>query len=376
MKFQKMKGQKMKGLAITHKGIEDITSLEISEILGCKTLVNECCVEFDIKSQEELAKVCYFGQSEIKIIYLLDSFKIDSLEDLDKNIIKSLAGIKEFITPKRSFAVRALIEENGAYETDEICIEVADSMKLDNKVNLKNPDVILFVYIYKDNCYLGIDFSGEDLSKREYRIYTHYEALKATKAYALLRVADYCGTGVMLDPFCGSGTILIEAAISAKKLSQNYYSKDKFAFLNYLDVDLDQFDSFEKVDGKIIGYDNEMRHVVAAKKNAKIAGVEKEIDLSKIEVEWLDTKFDSGTVDFIITNPPNKSYKNEKKIEKVYRDFFESSAFILSDNGSITLITKSYDLIKKAGLAKGFKIEEERTVRTGEDDFKIVKFVK
>jgi putative N6-adenine-specific DNA methylase len=366
----------MKGLAITHKGIEDITSLEISEILGSKIKVKESCVEFDVSNYEDIAKICYFGQSIIKVLNLFKSFKIDSLEDIDKNISSCLKSIKEFITPKRSFAVRALIEENSDFETDEVCIEVADSMKLDNKVDLKNPDVILFVYIYKDNCYIGIDFAGEDLSKRDYRIYTHYEALKATKAYAMIRVADYCGSGVMLDPFCGSGTILIEAAIHAKKLSQNYYSKDKFAFLNYLDIDLEEFDSFEKVDGKIIGYDIEMRHVVAARKNAKIAGVEKEIDFSKVEIEWLDTKFDEGTVDFIITNPPNKSHKNEKKIEKLYLNFFEKAAFILADNGNVTLITKSYDMIKKAAVAKGFKIEEEKTVRTGEDDFKIVKFVK
>jgi 23S rRNA G2445 N2-methylase RlmL len=366
----------MKGLAITHKGIEGAASLEISEILGSKEKVNESCVEFDIEKQEDLAKVCYFGQSILKVLYLFNSFKIGSLEDIDKNISNCLESVKEFITPKRSFAVRALIEENGNYETDEICIEVADSMKLDNKVDLKNPDVILFVYIYKDNCYIGIDFSGEDLSKRDYRIYTHYEALKATKAYALLRVADFCGSGVMLDPFCGSGTILIEAAIHAKKFSQNYYSKDKFAFLNYLDVDLEEFDSFEKVDGKIIGYDIEMRHVVAARKNAKIAGVEKEIDFSKVEIEWLDTKFDEGSVDFIITNPPNKSHKNEKKIEKLYLNFFDKASFILTDQGSVTLITKTYDMIKKSAVAKGFKIEDEKTIRTGEDDFKIVKFVK
>ncbi len=177
----------MKALAITHKGIEDITSLEINELIKTKTTIKKSCVIFDVKSFEEIALVCYKAQSVKKILYLLDSFKITSLKDL-KNISKSLEEIKKFITKDKTFAVKCEHIENDNLEKDEICIETANALKLNAKVDLDNPDVIIFVYIYKNNCYLGIDFSGEDISKREYRIYTYHETLKASIAFSLFRI--------------------------------------------------------------------------------------------------------------------------------------------------------------------------------------------
>ena len=365
----------MKALAITHKGIEDITSLEINELIKTKTTIKETCVIFEPKSFEEIALVCYKAQSVKKVLYLLDSFKINSLEDL-KNTSKSLEEIKKFVTKNKTFAVKCEHIENDNLEKDEICIETANALKLNAKVDLDNPDVIIFVYIYKNNCYLGIDFSGEDLSKREYRIYTYHETLKASIAYSLLRIADYKKQDTILDPFCGSGTILIEAALFANNFSQNYYSKDKFAFLKLLDIDLEKFDSKSSFDGKIIGYDNELRYIIAAKKNAKIAGIEKSINFSRIEVKNLDIKLKGKNIDKIITNPSNLTHKNQRAIEKIYNGFFHQANFILKDNGTITLITKTFDLIKKSAENNKFKILKERNLNIGKEQYKIIVFKK
>ncbi len=365
----------MKALAITHKGIEDITSLEINELIKTKTTIKKSCVIFDVKSFEEIALVCYKAQSVKKILYLLDSFKITSLKDL-KNISKSLEEIKKFITKDKTFAVKCEHIENDNLEKDEICIETANALKLNAKVDLDNPDVIIFVYIYKNNCYLGIDFSGEDISKREYRIYTYHETLKASIAYSLLRIADYKKSDTIIDPFCGSGTILIEAALFANNFSQNYYSKDKFAFLKFLNINLEKFDSKPSFNGKIIGYDNELRYIIAAKKNAKIAGIEKSINFSRIEVKDLDLKIKERNIDKIITNPPNLTHKNQKTIEKVYNGFFQQASLILKNNGTITIITKTFDLIKKSAENNKFKILKEKDILIGKENHKILMFKK
>ena len=365
----------MKALAITHKGIEDITSLEINELIKTKTTIKESCVIFEAKSFEEIALVCYKAQSIKKILYLLDSFKITSLKDL-KNISKSLEEIKKFVTKNKTFAIRCEHIENDNLEKDEICITTANALNLNAKVDLDNPNVIIFVYIYKNNCYLGIDFSGEDLSKREYRIYTHYDALKGTIAYSLLRIADYKKQDTILDPFCGSGTILIEAALFANNFSQNHYSKDKFVFSKFLDIDLERFDSKKTFNGKIIGYDIELKYIISAKKNAKIAGIEKSITFSRVEIRDLDIKIKQKSIDKIITNPPNLTHKNQKTIERVYNDFFQQANLILKNNGTITIITRTFDLIKKSAENNKFKILKERKLNIGKEQYEIIVFKK
>jgi 23S rRNA G2445 N2-methylase RlmL len=360
----------MKALAITHKGLEQVTSLEINEFLKTKTEIKDSCIIFDIKDKKDIALVCYKAQSIKKVLYLIDNFKITSLEDIKKSVEKNKDKINEFVKGK-TFAVRCDHIENE-FDNEEICIEAADSIT--SKVDLDNPDVILFVYIYQNECYLGIDFSDEDLSKRDYRIYTHFQALRATIAYSLLRIADYKKADTILDPFCGSGTILIEAALFSTNFSQNYYSKDKFIFNKIIEINLEQFDKKQTFKGKILGFDNELRYIMGAKKNAKIADIEKSITFSRVEVQWLDTKLKEKSIDKIITNPPNLSHKNQRTIEKVYNEFFHQANFILKDKGTITLITKTYDMIKKVAETNKFKIAKEIDIKIGNDNNKIIVF--
>ena len=364
-----MKRITMKALAITHKGLEDVTSLEIQEFVNSKTEIKESCVIFEAKGYEELALVCYKAQSVYKVLLLLDNFKVKSLEDLCEYSEKSKNEIKKILEGKKSFVIKALHKEND-FSSDELCSEVAIALDLNLKVDYKNPDVIIFIYAYKNDCYLGIDFSGVDLSKRDYRIYVHQEALKATIAYSLLRIADYKDGDYLVDPFCGSGTILIEAGLFSSNLSQNYFSKDKFK----LDINLEKFDKKNSFKGDVVGFDKESRHIRAAEKNSKIAGVDKYITFSKLDVNSLDKKLKEKSVDKIVTNPPNLNKRNERFIEKIYNDFFNQAKTVLKDSGTITLITKSFDLIKKA--AKGFKIEKEIDILIGNEDHKIIVFKK
>jgi putative N6-adenine-specific DNA methylase len=309
----------------------------------------------------------------------LDSFRIKSIKDINSSVKNNITEIKKFITDDKTFSVRCFKQDNEDFSTEEICLEAADSFATKSKVNLNNPDVILFIYICSNTGYLGIDLSGEDLSKRDYRIYVHQEALKANIAYSLLRIADYDLKDIILDPFCGSGTILIEAALFATNTSPNFYSKDKFAFLKLFSTDLTKLDKKQTFEGKLIGYDKELRHVVAAKKNAKIAGVEDSIEFSRSEIEWIDTKqkITERSIDKIITNPPNLTKRiNEKDIEKLYKQLFYQADFILKKEGTVTLITKTESLMKKAAEKYKFKVVHEREITIGTDKNWIIVFGK
>ena len=118
---------------------------------------------------------------------------------------------------------------------------------------------------------------------------------------------------VVVDPFCGSGTIPIEVAMYLENKSPNYFTKDKFQFCKLHDHDLNKYDDLKKVKAKIYGYDYVLNCITSSRKNAKVSVVDKLITFSKVEVEWLDTKMKKNEVDYIVTAPPAMAHAKEKQ---------------------------------------------------------------
>ena len=380
----------MKAIAITSKGIEDITALEIKELVKAKTQVKESCVIFEPKKLEDLCLLCYKAQSAEKILFLFDCFDFNNnelFEDIKKHIEKIDFG--KWLNKKTTFRVSSKKIDNDDLSNEEVCSRTGEliinhikrAKKYRQKVDLNNPDIIFFVYIFKNTCYLGIDFSGFELHKRQYRIFQHPNALRATIAYSLTRIAGIKENETILDPFTGSGTIPIEAALYFSGFPVNYYNKDKFAFLKFSKISKSFFGSIDKKishsKASIYGYDSVLGYITSAKKNAKIAGIIKELKLSRCEISWLDTKFKKNSVDKIITYPPQESKNISQKItEKIYSEFFHQADFILKKNGKIVLITKSMELLKKYAEQFKFKLKEEREVYSGQQILKVAVFGK
>ncbi len=193
----------MNYLAISYKGMEDITSLEIKELLNVDSKIKNSCVEF---SADELRDYCSKAQGVNRVLVLLDNFKIKKLEDLKR--IEKIDWSKYL---EGTFAARCSVVGNDFSKSE---IEKTTGNYIDAKVDLKNPDKTVFVYIYKNDCYVGIDVAG-DLSKRDYKIITSRNDIKGTIAYAMVRLADFKKKGVLVDPFCSTGTIVIEAGLFA-----------------------------------------------------------------------------------------------------------------------------------------------------------------
>jgi putative N6-adenine-specific DNA methylase len=362
----------MKGLVICNKGIEDISALEIKELINSESKINERCVEFEIKKLEELCLLCYRMQSVSKVLLLLDKFRINSLDDIKKSVSK----IKFPDLFKESFVVRCLKLENSELSSTEIEAKTGEFIldKIKIKVELKSPRVIFFVFINKNDCYLGIDFPGADLSKRDYKIFSYAGSLKNTIAYALFRISNF-KEGVLLDPFCTDGSILIEAALHLSNMSIHFYNKEKFAFLKFIDYDFK--DKIKKdIKQKLIGCDSQLRFVKACQKNAKIAGVNKLITFTRIDIEWFDIKFDKNSVDMIISKVPSINKKIKKEERTLYRELFYQAEFVLKENGKLCLICNNLsELEKNAGLEK-FELENSREVWQGQEKLFIGVFKK
>ena len=380
----------MRGLAITERGIEDICAKEVKELINADAEIRESCVAFNVKKLPDLCLLCYRAQSVSRILFLFEDFSLDG--DLFGKINGKIGKVdfSGWLDKGTSFAVRCLKDGNvaSAAEIEKKAGEfVIDNIKKNKKyrqeVNLIQPDVLFVVYINQGRCYFGIDFSGFDLSKRGYKIFMHPASLKGTIAYALARIAEFRKKDSLLDPFTGSGMIPTEASLFALNFPVNFYNKDKFAFLKL--IPLKNFDFgrfFRQADKKIrkeklsvYGYDNSMKFVQYAKKNAKIAGIDKQLNFSRVDVEWLDIKFKKGSVDKIAADMPALS-KYNKDIEKAYKELFYQSDYILKKDGILVVLVRDLSLIKGLCAEYNFKTIEQRKVYSGKQELLAVKLKK
>ena len=375
----------MKGLAITSKGIEDTASTEIKELINADCKIEDCCVIFDFKKFEDLCLLCYKSQSVDRIVYLIDEFEFET-KNFPKEFEKFFEklDISDWIKKYKNFKVECTRLGQHDFKSVDAETQLAKSVlkKYRNenaKFNLKEYEIIFFIYIINNKCYFGIDFAGFELNKRVYKIFLHPGSLRGTIAYALVRESGFSSKSVLLDPFSRDGVVVIESAFYANDFAVQYFRKDKFAFLK-LDLNMDYEKLFKKSDGrpkkskaKIYSFDHIFKYVDYSKKNAKIAGVDKQIEFSRTELEWLDIKFKKETVDCIITSPPVSKTAN---LDKIYSEFFYQSDYILKKDGTVAVISRMPDFVKKHAEKHNFTAVKEKEVWSGEQKLIIVVFKK
>jgi 23S rRNA G2445 N2-methylase RlmL len=404
----------MNALVITAKGAEEIAQLEIKELLGCGSKSAETVVMFDAGKADKLDKalqlLAYKSQSASLVLKLL------GIADINAHLEESLAAAKaslkdaDFAFLKGAETTfRVNCERHGGHDYSSqdfaaalgrIIMELAEA-----KVSLHAPGIIIHAHIYNDKCYIGIDIAGFDLGKRDYKIFSHPSALNGITAYALLRMAGYGpDKDALLDPFCGSGTIPIEAALFSSQTSPHYYKKDKFLFSGQLGrnnadskgnsktkagilgkdylASLDSKDEkkpakgsqVKEISGIITAFDYLLRHVIASKKNASIAGIEKLITFSKVEVEWLDTKVSEAKMSLIVTHPPSLSkLVNEKDLAKLYKEFLYEADYVLNRKGRILVVLQNESLFLKTLEANDkFKLVWAKSIWQGKQELKVM----
>ena len=316
----------MKYIAICPQGLEDITQKEIKEVLTATSkIVSPGRVSFQTSTIQKLLKKT---QSIIKLYEL-------------KQTCKTHQEIESF-SLKAPFRVVCSKSDDYSLNSQEVERFVGEKFFLKGyAVDLTHPTSIVFVDIVEGNIFVGLDLTPELLSRRKYRIKIHNQSLNACIAYGLVRLSGYSGKKTFLDPFAKDGIIAIEAALYKK--------------------------------GKIIAYDSLFPHVKNVEINATLAHVRKDMTISRIEPEWLDTKFGDDEVDFIVTALPFASKTQpENEVKIIYKDFISHVTYILSKKGRLVVIAPSLYLFKE--MAGSLKIIEERMISTSNLTYSVIIF--
>lgn len=356
----------MKGFILTHKGLEQVCADELSA-LGVKAKALSNRVEVDC-SDKELAEICYRSRTSMRVIKELSRPAVSVLTEPD-----FIAVAESSI--KKTFTVTC--ERTGdhpftSFDLEQYCVSFL--AKKGFKLDRKNPETTIFVFIDNNEALVGVDIAGRDLSKRDYRIFLGTGALKGTFAAGALLFAGYNSKLSLLDPFCRHGIIPIEAALMATNSSPHKFSKEKLAFFADTEVKDKEIDS----KNIIIAMDDNFKHVSSAKKNAKIAGVMKTVEFSRTDLKWLDAKFGRNFLDLIVTFPPQSGKSlAESSADKIYHQIFYQAEFILKKSGQICLIMRSgLDTVRAKAKEFKFSVEKELVVNQGNEKFVLMLFKK
>lgn len=226
-------------------------------------------------------------------------------------------------------------------------------------------DYPLRVFIHKDRVFTGLDTTGESLHKRGYRKHTPTAPIAENLACALIKLTPWKGDRILVDPFCGSGTFPIEAALMAANIAPGAYrdftAMDwghliKASYWNDAIAEAREGEN-RNIKTRLHGYDIDGRVVDMARENARLAGVDHLIHFQQRSVSELSH---SGQYGFIITNPPyGERLEDESTLPAIYRDLGERYRTL--KDWSLFLIT-SYE---KAQECIGKKASKNRKIYNG-----------
>lgn len=210
----------------------------------------------------------------------------------------------------------------------------------------------IYVFIHKDKVVLSIDTTGDALHKRGYREKANKAPIRETLAAAIMYLTPWRPGRTLVDPMCGSGTLLIEAAMMginmAPGLNREFIS-EKWRMMDkkiWWDVRKEAYDKIdESTPFKIYGYDIDEEAIKIARENAELAGVEDYIEFNVANAVDFKSKEEYG---FIITNPPyGERLEDADSVKMLYKEL--GYTFRKLKNWSYYLITSFEDFEKEFG---------------------------
>lgn len=357
-------------IAPCHFGMEAVLKKEITDLGYDITLVEDGRVTF-LGDDEAICRANVFLRTAERVLLKVESFHAESFEELFQATKK--IPWEEYIPADGKFWVaKASSIKSKLFSPSDIQSimkkAMVERMKGAYKVEWfeeNGASYPLRVFLYKDQVTVGIDTTGDSLHKRGYRTLTSKAPITETLAAALIMLTPWNKDRILVDPFCGSGTFVIEAAMMAANIApgmnRSFLSEDwkniipRKCWYDTMDEANDLVDNDVKVD--IQGYDIDPEIVKAARTNAESAGVDHLIHFQQRSVEALSHPKKYG---FIITNPPYGERLEEKEnLPKLYRQIGERYAAL--DAWSLYMITSYEDAERYIGR----KADKNRKIYNG-----------
>ena len=357
-------------IAPCHFGLESVLKREIISLGYEIVCVEDGRVTFR-GDEDAIARGNIFIRTAERILLSVGSFEATDFDELFEGT-KAIAWEQYLPRNAKFWVTKATSNKSALFSASAIQSivkkAIVERMKQTYRVQRFEEDgdeYPIRVFIFKDHVSIGLDTSGTSLHKRGYRQLVGKAPISETLAAALLMLTPRNKDRVLVDPFCGSGTFPIEAAMIGANIAPGMnrtFTSDCWDKVVPRKVWYEAYDEAEDlirrdVEMNIQGYDLDPEIVKCAMANAKAAGVENYIHFQARDVKELRHPKHYG---FIITNPPYGERLEEKQaLPELYRTIGESFANL--PDWSMYLITSYEDAEKHIGR----KADKNRKIYNG-----------
>ncbi len=299
-------------IAKTFQGLEGVLAKELTALGAHNVQEGRRMVSFT-GDQEMLYRANFCLRTAVRVLKPIKHFRAEDAEQ----VYEAVHSIdwEQYLDLQTSFSVDSVVFSQEFRHSKFVTYKVKDAIvdyfrekegKRPN-ISITQPDIRLNIHIAETDCTLSLDSSGDSLHQRGYRVASCEAPLNEVLAAGILRLAGWDGQQDFIDPFCGSGTIAIEAALMARNIYPGVFRK-KFGFENWKDFDRDLLDRIYNDDTAerefthhIYAYDINRPTLEGAVRNAKSAGVSDIITFQQQDFRKFKQPEEKA---LMVTNPP------------------------------------------------------------------------
>lgn len=322
-----MMNEKFEMVAKTFKGLEGVLADEL-RALGAEDVTEGIRMVAFNGDKEMLYKANFCLRTALRVLKPIYKFRSTDADDLYEQI--KLFDWEQVLSVDKTFAIDATTFGEEFSHSRFVTYRVKDAIvdyfneryEKRPSIRVSNPDIRLDVHIAGNEVTLSLDSSGEPLYKRGWREAQTDAPINEVLAAGIIKLSGWDGDSNFVDPMCGSGTFLVEAALIAANINPGVYRKG-FAFQQWPDYDEELFDSIYNDDSgerefkhKIYGSDINGKAIAISRANVKSAGVSKMVELELKAVEDITEAPAGGGV--LVTNPPYGERLQVGNMEELY----------------------------------------------------------
>ncbi|MCB2408641.1 THUMP domain-containing class I SAM-dependent RNA methyltransferase [Hymenobacter lucidus] len=355
--------------ATTQFGLEEVLAQEL-RALGAKIeKVGQRAIEFT-GTKQLLYEANLWCRTAVRILKPFAGFYAGD----EKGLYREVGRIdwSEYIRPDQTFAITAVVNkstfEHSLYVAqltkDAIVDQFRNRTGSRPSVDVKTPDIRLHLHMIENDVVLSLDASGDSLHRRGYRQNTNVAPLNEALAAGIILLTGWDGKRPFIDPMCGSGTLLTEAALIAQRIAPGLYHQGKFSFQNWADFDQALWDSvlmdarsarIEEPQAYIAGSDLSRDFIELARENVAAADLEDYIRLGVRDVKDAQAP-KNEPAGIVVSNPPyGERIGEETEMEALYKTIGDTLKTSFQGYDAY-LFTGNLEAAKRVGLKASRRI--------------------
>lgn len=350
-------------IAKTFQGLEEVLAKELVALGANNVQIGRRMVSFT-GDKALMYKANFHLRTAVRILKPFINFKASDADEVYE-VIKAIDW-EQYLDCNSTFSVDAVVYSDVFRHSKFVAYRVKDAIadhfneKCGERpsVRLNNPDLIFHIHIAGEDCTLAFDSSGESLHRRGYRVETGAAPINEVLAAGMILLTGWNGECDFIDPMCGSGTLLVEAALIARNIAPGVF-RQGYAFEKWKDFDSELFRSIYDDDSaerefnhKIYGYDVEGRMVACARRNVKSAMMG---DIIEIECRDIKDFVEPSEPAIMVVNPPYGERLQLDNLLQVYKELGSRLKHAFQGNEA-WVISSSYDCFDQIGLKASARI--------------------